>query len=399
MALEPFGRPVCPVKCMIKLFQRPFFKKRHVTSEQSRWLTRALLLQSFYWLQLESQAKVNHVAGERLRLVMSVIDVTESVLWLVKGQQLSRSLTTPSVSTRFWARLSALIWNPWFTKFFRHIVISLSHAHLPYINICRLWLWPWADRAVPCGDCVLRLSRGEVRVPHPERWPSAFDLQLAWRQNISQRCCRTQRFKAGSVFLCERIWSLLSWQRIFNSTDGSFSASGSRRVAGWPRLEISWFSKELSISTESLLISACVNMWENIVGSVQNPYVISRCGIFNGQSSDLPHYQVNHTYSLSHFPSFSFSLSLSHVCIYSCTYSMASDLCRTQTRPACVAGDNCPARVLLHRWNRLSGLSLHFSFFQSLPSVHLCGASLSLSSLLVISIVWQYWVFVVSSSS
>lgn len=33
----------------------------------------------------------------------------------------------------------------------------------------------------------------------------------------------------------------------------------------------------------------------------------------------LPAYQVNHTYSLSHFPSFSFSLSLSHVCIYSCT--------------------------------------------------------------------------------
>lgn len=35
----------------------------------------------------------------------------------------------------------------------------------------------------------------------------------------------------------------------------------------------------------------------------------------------LPAYQVNHTYSLSHFPSFSFSPSLSHVCIYSCTYT------------------------------------------------------------------------------
>lgn len=130
-------------------------------------------------------------------------------------------------------------------------------------------------------------------------------------------------------------------------------------------------------------------MWENIVGSVQNPYVISRCGIFNGQSSDLPHYPhtklTTHTPSLISPPSLSLPVSCMHIFIH--LHSLASDLCRTQTRSACVAGANCPAGLLLHRWNRLSFLSLHFSFFQSVPSVRLCCALLSQSSHLVISIV------------
>lgn len=137
MALELFGRPICPIKCVIKLFQR------HMMSEQSWWLTRKLLPQSFYWLQLESQAKVNYVAGERLQLVMSVINVTESVLWLVKVQQLSQSLTTLSVSTHFWPHLSALIWNPW---------LSFSG---------RLWaLFPMLTSHISTfTDCALALSR------------------------------------------------------------------------------------------------------------------------------------------------------------------------------------------------------------------------------------------------
>lgn len=138
------------------------------------------------------------------------------------------------------------------------------------------------------------------------------------------------------------------------------------------------------------------------MGSVQNPYVISRCGIFNGQSSDLPHYP--HTKLTTHTPSLIslllfLSLPVSCMHLFMHLHSLASNLCRTQTRCACVAGANCPAGLLLHRWNRLSCLSLHFSFFQSVPSVRLCCALLSQSSRLVISIVRQYWVFVVSSSS
>lgn len=101
--------------------------------------------------------------------------------------------------------------------------------------------------------------------------------------------------------ICDRTWSLFSWQRTFDSRDRGFSVSGSHQVTWWPRLELSWYSKQVSISTEILLISPWVNMWENIVGSVQNPYVISRCGIFNGQSSDLPHYP--HTKLTTHTPS------------------------------------------------------------------------------------------------
>ena len=58
----------------------------------------------------------------------------------------------------------------------------------------------------------------------------------------------------------------------------------------------------------------CWNKQENIAGAVCIAYVISRCGILNGQTSDLPPlpaYQVNHTYSLSHFPRCSVSLSVS----------------------------------------------------------------------------------------
>lgn len=57
------------------------------------------------------------------------------------------------------------------------------------------------------------------------------------------------------------------------------------------------------------------NKQENIAGAVCIAYVISRCGILNGRTSDLPPlpaYQVNHTYSLSHFPRCSVSLSVSH---------------------------------------------------------------------------------------
>ena len=56
------------------------------------------------------------------------------------------------------------------------------------------------------------------------------------------------------------------------------------------------------------------NKQENIAGAVCVAYVISRCGILNGRTSDLPPlpaYQVNHTYSLSHFPRCSVSLSVS----------------------------------------------------------------------------------------
>lgn len=81
------------------------------------------------------------------------------------------------------------------------------------------------------------------------------------------------------------------------------------------------------------------------------------------------------------------SLPVSCMHIFMQLHSLASDLYRTQTRSACVAGANWPPGLLLHRWNRLSCLSLHFSFFQSVPSVRLCCALLSQSSRLIISIV------------
>lgn len=103
------------------------------------------------------------------------------------------------------------------------------------------------------------------------------------------------------------------------------------------------------------------------MGSVQNPYVISRCGIFNGQSSDLPHYP--HTKLTAHTPSLISPPSLSHVCIYSCAYSAwpphLSPLHNTNKLYMC---DNRPAGALLCIWSRVSCLSLHFSSFQS---VHL----------------------------
>lgn len=246
------------------------------------------------------------------------------------------------------------------------------------------------------GDCVLRWSRREVRAPHPLRWPSAFDLQLAWRRNIAQRCCGAQQFKARQLLQlgdqkASATWSGASFHGNEPLTERT-EAFQSQVVVGLPG-DPDWKSpdiqRKLSISTEVLLISSWVNTWENIVGSVQNPYVISRCGIFNGQSRDLPHhpaYQVNHTYSLSHFPSFSFSLPLSCMHIFMQLHSLVSHLCRTQTSSTYVAGDNCPAGLLLRGWNRLSCLSLRLSFCQSVSSVHLCCASLLLSSLLVISI-------------
>lgn len=116
------------------------------------------------------------------------------------------------------------------------------------------------------------------------------------------------------------------------------------------------------------------------MGSVQNPYVISRCGIFNSQSSDLPHYP--HTKLTTHTPSLISppSLSLSFCLMYAYIHALAqlgrltSHLCITQTSYTCVAGDNCPAGASLCRWSRLSCLPLHF-FLSVCISVHLCCTS------------------------
>ena len=63
------------------------------------------------------------------------------------------------------------------------------------------------------------------------------------------------------------------------------------------------------------------------MGSVGNPYVISRCGIFNGQSSNLPHYPhtklTTHTLPLPFHP---FSVSLAYTQVHGLTlhYSLTS---------------------------------------------------------------------------
>lgn len=86
---------------------------------------------------------------------------------------------------------------------------------------------------------------------------------------------------------------------------------------------------------------------KNIVGAVCYPYVISRCGIFNGQTSDLPHH--SHTNITTHTPNAYFSplpvsLSISRTHkftnIHCCTVSPLTPLpqeCNTNKLYICMA--------------------------------------------------------------
>lgn len=119
-----------------------------------------------------------------------------------------------------------------------------------------------------------------------------------------------------------------------------------------------------------------IKMNQNLLWELFEIHVISRCGIFNGQTWDLPlvpAYQYNHIHSLSHFP-YSLCSSLCLTYIHCFTVSPLPLQSVVQTSYTHVAISTCAVELR----NSCSGevqnsLIIYPSFFFCLPlSVYFC---------------------------
>lgn len=145
MALELFGRPICPIKCVIKLFQRPYFfsfflRETHDVRAESVIDTRIVAA-----VALLASAGVPGQSKPCRWGAVTTCDVCNRRYWkcfVARQGSAAVPITHHTIcqhallATSQCPNLKSMI------GFFRQIVSSLSHADLPYINIRRLCFGP-----------------------------------------------------------------------------------------------------------------------------------------------------------------------------------------------------------------------------------------------------------------
>lgn len=142
MALEHFGRPICPIKCVIKLFQRLFFFLTETHDVRAKSVIETQIVAAVVLL---ASAGVPGQSKPCRWGAVTTCDVCNQRYWkcfvACQGPAAVPIAHHAICQHAFLAtsqrpNLKSMI------EFFRQIVSSLSHVDLPYINICRLCFGP-----------------------------------------------------------------------------------------------------------------------------------------------------------------------------------------------------------------------------------------------------------------